>query len=94
MVYVFVVVVDAAILAPAVVAALGDLAALGAVLALAGLPALAGLLALGDLLAVLTAGELVLAECALALTAREHENPVRPSVIRTAMIPAILRITR
>jgi hypothetical protein len=93
MVYVFVVVVDAAILAPAVVASLGDLAVLGdlaglgAVLALAGWLGLAGLLAVGDLLAVL-------AECALALTAREHENPVRPSVRRTAMIPAILRITR
>ena len=88
MVCVFVVVVDAAILAPAVVAVLGDLAALGALLALAGL------LALGDLPAMLAAGELVLAECALALTAREHENPVRPSVRRTAMIQAILRITR
>jgi hypothetical protein len=75
MVYVFVVVVDAAILAPAVVAALGDLG-------------------LGDLLAALADGEALPAECALALTAREHENPVRPSVIRTAMIPAILRITR
>jgi hypothetical protein len=61
MVYVLVVVFDAAILAPAVVGSLGDFAVLG------------------DL---------------LALTACEHENPVRPSARRTAMIPAILRITR
>jgi hypothetical protein len=83
MVYVFVEVVDAATLAPAVVAALGVLVAVGVLLAVAGV-----------LLAALAVGELVLEECALALTAREHENPVRPSVIRTAMIPTILRMTR
>jgi hypothetical protein len=33
------------------------------------------------------------AECAVALTAREHPTPVRPSTSRTAMMPAILRIT-
>jgi hypothetical protein len=87
MVYVFVVVVDAATLAPAVVAALGDFAALGDLLA-AG-----GLLAAGVLLDALAVGVLVPAEWALALTAREQENPVRPSVTRTAMIPAIFRIT-
>jgi hypothetical protein len=90
MVYVLVVVVDDAILAPAVVGSLGDFAVLGDLLALADLLGLA----LGDLLAALADGVVLLAECALALTTREQENPVRPSVIRTAMIPAILRITR
>jgi hypothetical protein len=85
MVYVLVVVFDAAILAPAVVGSLGDFAVLG------DLFAPADLLALCE---VLTDGELVLAECGLALTACEHENPVRPSARRTAMIPAIPRITR
>jgi hypothetical protein len=83
MVYVFVVVVDAAMLAPAVVAALDDLLAVG------DLPAVAGVL-----LAALADGELVPAEWSLALTAREHEDPVRPSVRRTAMIPATARMTR
>jgi hypothetical protein len=82
MVYVFVVVVDAAMLAPAVVAAAGDLAVLG------------DFAALGDLLAVAGVLPAVLAEWALALTACEQENPVRPSVRRTAMIPAIFRMTR
>lgn len=70
-------------MAPAVVAALGDLLAAGDLLAVAGV-----------VLAALADGELVAADCALALTACEHAEPVRPSVIRTAMIPAILRMTR
>jgi hypothetical protein len=48
----------------------------------------------GLVLAALADGELVPAEWALALTECEHEDPVRPSAIRTAMIPAILRMTR
>jgi hypothetical protein len=87
-VYVFVVVVDAAMLAPAVVAAAGDLAALG------DFAALGDLLAAGDLVAVAGVLLAVPAEWELALTAREQENPVRPSVRRTAMIPAIFRMTR